>query len=190
MECPAAQIVAGNPYYAFTRILVLLHGHRQYLRVGISPLARVHPSATIGPDVSLHADVTVCEEARIGRGTILYPGVFVGPGSEVGEDYWAPHGPACERAGDRVLIHAGACIGTTGWVSPRAGASQIALAARWWTMSRSARMRTSAALTTRSSDGSNRSAVAIGHGPAGRIASWRRRGGGLDSASAITASWL
>lgn len=117
MECPAAQIITGNPYYAFTRILVLLHGHRRHLRVGISPQANVHPTATVGPDVSLHPNVTVGEEARIGRGSILYPGVFIGPGTEVGEDcVLLPHVVVYENCqiGNRVIIHAGACVGHDG----------------------------------------------------------------------------
>lgn len=117
MECSAIQVVTGNPYYAFTRILVALHGHRQYLRVGISPQAQIHPSATLGTEVSVHPNVTVCEDARIGRGTILYPGVFVGPGTEIGEDcVLLPNVVVYERCqvGNRVLIHAGACIGHDG----------------------------------------------------------------------------
>ncbi len=117
MECAAAQIVTGNPYYAFTRILVLLHGHREYLRGGISPQAQIDPSATLGADVTVNAHAVVSAEARIGRGTVLYPGVFVGPGVEIGEDcVLLPHVAIYERCqvGNRVIIHAGACVGHDG----------------------------------------------------------------------------
>src|SRR5690349_2497948 len=58
----------ADPYYAFSRAMVLLHGPRRH------PHAGVHPGANV--------DAT----AQIGEGTVVYPGAFVGPGAKVGKD--------------------------------------------------------------------------------------------------------
>src|SRR5436309_90487 len=50
-----------DPYYAFTLAVVILHGYRKHPHQGIHPKAHVEPTA------------------KVGEGTILYPGVYVGP---------------------------------------------------------------------------------------------------------------
>ena len=52
---------AKDPYFAFCQAVIALHGHRVHPHEGVSPHAHVHPTATIG------------------EGTVIYPGVFVGP---------------------------------------------------------------------------------------------------------------
>ena len=50
-----------NPYYAFMQAVVKLHGYRRHPHTGVHPRATVDPAATIG------------------EGSVLYPGVYVGP---------------------------------------------------------------------------------------------------------------
>jgi UDP-3-O-[3-hydroxymyristoyl] glucosamine N-acyltransferase len=117
MKTSAAQIVVTNPYYAFTRALVQLHGHRQHKRVGISPQATVDPSATLGEGTSVHERVTVSEGARLGKHCVLYPGVVVGPGVEIGDEcVLYPNVVIYEncRLGHRVIVHANSTIGHDG----------------------------------------------------------------------------
>ena len=91
---------AKDPYYAFTKAVVRLHGYRRL------PIKGIHPSAYIDPT------------AAIGEGTIVFPGVYVGPGTKIGRDcVLHPNVVIYEDVviGDRVIIHACACIGQDGF---------------------------------------------------------------------------
>lgn len=117
METRAAQVVVRNPYYAFTQILVLLHGHRQHKLVGISPGATIDPSAHIHPEAHVHGRVTISENVRIGAGTVVYPGTFIGPDVEIGENTVLHANVVVYenvKIGNRVLIHANTTIGQDG----------------------------------------------------------------------------
>ena len=95
-----ALLKAKDPYYAFTKAVVKLHGYRRH------PIKGIHPSAYIDPT------------ATIGENTIVYPGVYVGPGTKVGRDcILHPNVVIYEDVviGDRVIINACACIGQDGF---------------------------------------------------------------------------
>lgn len=90
----------ANPYFAFMRAMVLLHGHRQH------PHRGVHGNA--------HVDTT----ATIGAGTIIYPGAYVGPRATIGKDcILYPNAVVYDDCvlKDRVILHAGAVIGQDGF---------------------------------------------------------------------------
>jgi UDP-3-O-[3-hydroxymyristoyl] glucosamine N-acyltransferase len=117
MEAPAAQVVVEDPYYAFSQILVLLHGHRQQRPVGISAKAVIDATATVGPDTHIHEGVTISERAQIGRGCVLYPGVFIGPDVKTGDEcVFYPNVVIYDfvQIGSRVTIHANTTIGQDG----------------------------------------------------------------------------
>lgn len=89
-----------EPYYAFTQAVVALHGYRKHPFQGIHADAHIDPSATIG------------------EGTIIYPGVFIGPRVKIGRDcVLHPNVVVYEDCviGDRVLIHANSVIGSDGF---------------------------------------------------------------------------
>jgi UDP-3-O-[3-hydroxymyristoyl] glucosamine N-acyltransferase len=91
---------AADPYFAFSRAVIALHGFRKHPHEGIHPAAHVHPTATIG--------------AR----TVIYPGVFIGPGVRIGDDCIVyPNAVIYDDCviGNRVIIHAGAVIGVDGF---------------------------------------------------------------------------
>jgi UDP-3-O-[3-hydroxymyristoyl] glucosamine N-acyltransferase len=95
-----ALLKSSDPYYTFSRAVVLLHGHRKHPHEG------VHPKA--------HADPT----AKIGSGTVVYPGAYVGPRAKIGRDcILYPNVVVYDDCilGDRVIIHGGACIGQDGY---------------------------------------------------------------------------
>ena len=80
-ETPAVSVhllIADDPYYAFMQIMVLLHGHRKHIKVGISPKASVSDSAKIGVDCHIHDFVTIADDARIKDGCIIYSGAYIG----------------------------------------------------------------------------------------------------------------
>ena len=117
METTASQIVVKNPYYAFTQALVLLHGHRQHQRSGISPQATIDPTASVGEGTTVRERVSVSEGVRIGKNCVLYPGVFIGPGVEIGDDCVLHANVVVYehcQLGYRVIIHANSTIGNDG----------------------------------------------------------------------------
>jgi len=116
--CPAAQIVVKNPYYAFARIVVLLHGHRPHEFSGVSRQASIDPTASVGEGARIQDFVVISRNARIGRRCVLYAGVFVGPGAEIGDDcVLYPNVVVCDhvRIGHRVIVQPNASIGEDGF---------------------------------------------------------------------------
>lgn len=120
-EVPGARtplLVARDPYFAFTQVLVLLHGHRKHRPIGISPRASIAGSAEIGAGCHIHDFVTVADNARIGNGCVIYPCAYIGEGVQIGDntvvDANAVIYENC-RIGSRVVIHANATIGSDGF---------------------------------------------------------------------------
>jgi len=133
LKCPAAAVIAGkfaekvrnpktlliveNPRLAFARAAELLRDP-QRREAGIHPTALVHPSARIGKHTSIGPRVTIAENARIGECTWIGAGCALGAGIDIGE--------CCEiypsvtiysgtRIGNRVIVHAGAVLGSDGF---------------------------------------------------------------------------
>ena len=95
-----ALLRASNPYYAFARAVVKLHGYRRHPHAGIHPAAHVDPTASIGEGTVLYPGVYVGPRARVGRDCILYPNVVVYDDCVLG---------------DRVILHANCSIGHDGF---------------------------------------------------------------------------
>ena len=117
-DCPAAQIVVEDPYYAFTEIAILLHGHRRHDFTGVSQRASIHASAVVGDETRIHDFVTISEKARVGRRCVIYPNVFIGAGAEIGDDcIFYPNVAIHDgvRVGHRVIIQAGTSVGGDGF---------------------------------------------------------------------------
>jgi UDP-3-O-[3-hydroxymyristoyl] glucosamine N-acyltransferase len=113
-----ALVVAEDPYFAFTRALVLLYGHRKHKEVGISPRASVAASAKIGINCHVHDFATIADDAQIEDGCIIYPCVYVGPGVRIGADTVIhPNVTIYDgcRIGSRVIINANSTIGVDGF---------------------------------------------------------------------------
>lgn len=90
----------ADPYFALRQAVIALHGFRRHPHEG------VHRAA--------HVDAT----AKIGPGTIIYPGVFVGPRARIGRDCIIyPNAVIYDECtlGDRVTVHACAVIGQDGF---------------------------------------------------------------------------
>lgn len=117
-RCPAAQIIVENPYYAFTRIVVLLHGYRRHKLSGISLRCSIDPTATVGEETHIHDYVTVSEKARVGRRCVIYPGVFIGAGAQIGDDCILYANVVVYdgvRIGERVIVQGNSTIGGDGF---------------------------------------------------------------------------
>jgi len=90
----------ADPYYAFMQAVVLLHGHRRH------------------PHRGTHRDAHIDATAKIGKGTTIYPGVYVGPRARIGADcILYPNAVVYDDCvlHDRVILHAGAVIGQDGF---------------------------------------------------------------------------
>jgi UDP-3-O-[3-hydroxymyristoyl] glucosamine N-acyltransferase len=111
-------LVAKDPYYAFTQIVVALHGHRPHKKVGISRKASIARSAQVGKDCNIHDFVTISDGAVVGDRCVFYPGVFIGPEARVGDDcIFYPNVCVYDHSviGSRVIIHANSAIGEDGF---------------------------------------------------------------------------
>ncbi len=107
-----------------------LFDRRPPVAEGISPEARVDPSATLGQGVALAPGAVVGAGARLGDGctvganAVIGAGVTLGAGCTVHPNVTLYPGT---RLGDRVILHAGAVIGADGFgyaAGPR-GAEKI-----------------------------------------------------------------
>ena len=95
-----ALLRAKDPQYAYCRAMMLLHGYRKHPHQGIHPKAHVESSASIGAGTIVYPGVYVGARAQIGCDCILYPNASIYDGCIIG---------------DRVIIHAGACVGSDGF---------------------------------------------------------------------------
>lgn len=120
-----ALLVADDPYFAFRRAMIELHGFRAHpgpmdAQPGghVSPRAAIHETASVAPDAVVHPFAVVERGATVGARSVLYPGVFIGPDARVGEDCLLYPGVAVyDRCivGDRVTLHANTVIGNDGF---------------------------------------------------------------------------
>ena len=103
---------------AFAKIVQHFVPPRELTTSGISPLAQVSPLAKVSGDVSIAAGVTVGDHVEIGDRCHLHSGVQILAGCRIGSDVTLfPNVVLYENTqiGERVLIHAGSCIGAYGF---------------------------------------------------------------------------
>jgi len=111
-----ALLIVTHPRLGFARTANLLRRNAGQQR-GIHPSAVVHSSAKLGNGVSIAANAVV-GQAAVGSRSRVDAGCVIGDGVEVGED--------CEiypnvtiysgsRLGNRVIVHAGAVLGSDGF---------------------------------------------------------------------------
>jgi len=115
--CPVDALVAARPHVAYARISALFApaaGQGQ----GIHGSAVISPAACLGDDVEVGPGSVIEDDAVLGDGVRVGPGCYIGAGSRLGEgtrlvaNVTVYHG--C-RIGARVLVHAGAVIGSDGF---------------------------------------------------------------------------
>jgi len=83
----------------------------------ISPGAHVNISAKIGEGATIEPGAVVSAGCDIGSGAVISSGAVVAKGTTVGRDSYVGPGATLSHAhvGDRVIIHAGVCIGQDGF---------------------------------------------------------------------------
>ncbi|HET6249945.1 MAG TPA: UDP-3-O-(3-hydroxymyristoyl)glucosamine N-acyltransferase [Tepidisphaeraceae bacterium] len=103
---------------AVAKVLEMVAPPFQRPPVGVDPMARIDPSAILGERVTIAPFVYVGRRVRIGAGTILHPGVYIGDDTTLGDDCEIyPNVTIRERItiGSRVILNAGVVIGTDGF---------------------------------------------------------------------------
>jgi UDP-3-O-[3-hydroxymyristoyl] glucosamine N-acyltransferase len=119
IDCPGKILVrCSDPYYAFMQAVVLIYGHREHEKVGISERAGVAANAKIGIDVDIHDFSVISHDVQIGDHTRIYPNCTIGPGTKIGQDCIIyPNVTIYDGCtiGDRVTIHSGSVIGQDGF---------------------------------------------------------------------------
>jgi UDP-3-O-[3-hydroxymyristoyl] glucosamine N-acyltransferase len=112
-----ALLISEHPKLSFARAARLLRdGVRE--AAGVHPSAIVHVSARIGEGACVSARVVIQEHVEVGEVTAIGCGCAIGAGVKIGRE--------CEiypnvtiypgtRIGDRVIVHAGAVLGSDGF---------------------------------------------------------------------------
>jgi UDP-3-O-[3-hydroxymyristoyl] glucosamine N-acyltransferase len=109
-------LVSANPKLDFARAAQLLRIDQQ--PAGIHPAAVVSPDATIANDVSIAATAVIAAHAAISDRTVIGEGAVVGEGATIGDDcHIYPRVVIYPGTilGDRVIVHAGAVLGSDGY---------------------------------------------------------------------------
>jgi UDP-3-O-[3-hydroxymyristoyl] glucosamine N-acyltransferase len=110
-------LLSPQPRLAFARAARLL-SPKPERKPGIHPSAIVHPSARLADGAIVEEQVIVGEDAYIGESTRIGAGSVIGAGVSIGcncDVYPNVTVYAGVRLGDRVIVHAGAVLGSDGF---------------------------------------------------------------------------
>lgn len=114
-------LISDHPKLAFARAAEILRQNSQAdagEQTSFHPTAVVHASAAVGKGVRVEERAVVGENAqvkdrtRIGAGTVIGKGVTIGSGSEIYPNVTIYPGTTI---GERVIVHAGAVLGSDGF---------------------------------------------------------------------------
>jgi UDP-3-O-[3-hydroxymyristoyl] glucosamine N-acyltransferase len=110
-------LISGQPRLAFARAASLLVDSQRY-EPGVHATAIVHPSVRIGNNVTIEAYVTIGQGAVIGSGTHIGAACHLGANVTLGENCnLLSHVTIYPgvKLGNRVIVHAGAVLGSDGF---------------------------------------------------------------------------
>jgi UDP-3-O-[3-hydroxymyristoyl] glucosamine N-acyltransferase len=114
---PKPLLLATQPRLAFARAAQLLCPAPERKR-GIHPSAIVHPSAQLAEGVTIEDHVVIGEDAHIGESTRIGAGSVIGARVSIGRNgdlYPNVTVYPGVRLGNRVIVHAGAVLGSDGF---------------------------------------------------------------------------
>lgn len=120
-EFPATtvpRIVVPDVHEAFVTIVSHFRPPRRRRPVGISPDARIDPTAKLADNVEIHPLATIGPDVEIGAGAVVHAGVHIMAGCRIGEDVVLFPGVVLYEdcvLGARSIIHAGCVIGAYGF---------------------------------------------------------------------------
>ncbi len=111
-------LISDHPKLAFARTARMLRSDGAPRKTILHASAVVHPSAVLGSGVHVEQRVVIDErariddDARIGAGTVVGAGVTIGRNTEIYPNVTIYPGTTI---GDRVIVHAGAVLGSDGF---------------------------------------------------------------------------
>ena len=112
-------LISRYPKLTFARAARFLQdGSRNWGNAGVHATGVVHPSARLGPGVVVEERAVIAEDAEIGEGTRIGTGCAVARGVKIGREceiYPNVTLYAGTTLGDRVIVHAGAVLGSDGF---------------------------------------------------------------------------
>ncbi|MBN1398581.1 MAG: UDP-3-O-(3-hydroxymyristoyl)glucosamine N-acyltransferase [Bacteroidetes bacterium] len=111
-------IRVDDPYVAFLHVLKRLTPSIELFEKGIHASAVISPSAAIGQNVSIGAYAVIGSNSKVGDNTKIGAGCVVGNYAQIGSDCTLyPNVVVYHQCmiGQRVIIHAGAVIGSDGF---------------------------------------------------------------------------
>jgi UDP-3-O-[3-hydroxymyristoyl] glucosamine N-acyltransferase len=111
------QVVVANPQVAFVEVLNHFHPQERP-PAGIDPRAVVARDVRLGSDVYIGPGAVIGQGVQLGAGVVIHPNTVVGDRARIGDDcliYPNVTIAAGTRIGRRVILHAGAVIGSDGF---------------------------------------------------------------------------
>ena len=126
-------IFARNPKAAFARVLWLYHAPKK-VPAGTHPSAVMGEGVELGAQVAIGPFVTIGNRVRIGDRVAIGPGCVIGDGCVIEEDtLFHSHVTLYDgtRVGKRVIVHAGAVLGSDGFGFVPEGGEQINIPQVW-----------------------------------------------------------
>jgi UDP-3-O-[3-hydroxymyristoyl] glucosamine N-acyltransferase len=111
-------LISRHPKLAFARAARFLREGNQGLQAGVRASAVVHSSVRLGGGVVVEERALIAEDAEIGEGTRIGAGCVIGRGVKIGQECEIyPHVTFYPGTtlGDRVIVHAGAVLGSDGF---------------------------------------------------------------------------
>ncbi|HTS34312.1 MAG TPA: UDP-3-O-(3-hydroxymyristoyl)glucosamine N-acyltransferase [Candidatus Solibacter sp.] len=111
-------LISDHPKLAFARAARFLADSHDQQVAGVHPTAVVDPSASLSRGVSVGARGVIGASAKIGENTVIGEGCAIGAGVIVGRDCKIYPNVTIypgTTLGDRVIVHAGAVLGSDGF---------------------------------------------------------------------------
>ncbi|HZW93659.1 MAG TPA: UDP-3-O-(3-hydroxymyristoyl)glucosamine N-acyltransferase [Candidatus Eremiobacteraceae bacterium] len=112
-------LISNHPKLTFARAArFLFDGTRDYSKVDVHATAVVHASVRLDAGVTVEEYVVIAEDAEIGEGTHIGAGCAIGREVKMGREckiYPRVTIYAGTTIGDRVIVHAGAILGSDGF---------------------------------------------------------------------------
>ncbi len=116
-ECPVACLLADDPYVVYAKAAQLLYATAP-CQAGIDASASVSAEATVDASAAIAAHVIIESDVIIGPGVVVGPGSVIMRGSSIGADTRLVANVSVypeTQIGERVLVHAGAVLGSDGF---------------------------------------------------------------------------